>query len=319
MRISVIIPVYNGGKFIQRCLDSVFAQSHQPAEIIVVDDGSNDETPSILAGYSSRIRLIQQENRGRSAARNAGMAAATGDYIAFLDADDCFLEHHLAQLAEAVEHTSADIAYDWIGDPFFKPDERLPRKPSGRHAYRHILNFQLIIVNSMVRRELVSRSNVRFDEDLSISEDALFYWKLIALGATVSFVRKRGTAIGIHGQNTTADVVETYRQSLKAYDRFCAFVMRAGLHNQRMLLRAAAKGAESTRFKMALAGFYCQQRGSGNTQWQEILRYATSRMPLRLIDRTRSVCAVLWLYCRLLHVYRIERLIFGYSVAQRRC
>ena len=92
IKFSVIIPVYNGADTIERALDSMLAQSYPPVEIIVVDDASSDKTHEILQDkYSGKIQFIQKiVNQGSSAARNKGMEVATGDYIAFLDADDAW-------------------------------------------------------------------------------------------------------------------------------------------------------------------------------------------------------------------------------------
>ena len=95
MRFSVIIPLYNKAPYIEKALLSVMAQSYTDYEIIVVDDGSKDESAAIaentLAGFSSQNKLIRQENAGVSMARNNGVAQSQGDYICFLDADD-FIE-----------------------------------------------------------------------------------------------------------------------------------------------------------------------------------------------------------------------------------
>ncbi len=88
LRVSVVIPSYNYGRFIAQAIESVLAQTVAAHEIIVVDDGSKDDTIERLAGYSGRVRLIEQPNAGVGAARNTGARAATGDLIAFLDADD---------------------------------------------------------------------------------------------------------------------------------------------------------------------------------------------------------------------------------------
>lgn len=89
--ISVIIPTYNYGRFIREAIDSVLAQTYPVAEIIVVDDGSTDDTLKILAGFGNRIVTVVQNNAGAAAARNRGMAVARGDYLAFLDSDDLWL------------------------------------------------------------------------------------------------------------------------------------------------------------------------------------------------------------------------------------
>jgi glycosyltransferase involved in cell wall biosynthesis len=87
-RLSVIIPVYNGAATIERVLNSVFAQTYGDFEIVVVDDGSTDETAAILERFSSRVAIVRQPNIGFCAARNAAIAKSTGEYLALLDADD---------------------------------------------------------------------------------------------------------------------------------------------------------------------------------------------------------------------------------------
>ncbi len=95
MSISVVIPAYNTAKYIGRALDSVLAQTHKPDEIIVVDDGSTDDTAGIVETYSSQVRLIRRENAGASVARNTGINAAKSEWIAFLDGDDEWLPENL--------------------------------------------------------------------------------------------------------------------------------------------------------------------------------------------------------------------------------
>ena len=88
--ISVIIPTYNYARFLAEAIDSALGQSYAPLEIIVVDDGSTDATSEVLAAYGDRIRVLRQKNQGVAMARNAGIAAARGDYLAFLDSDDAW-------------------------------------------------------------------------------------------------------------------------------------------------------------------------------------------------------------------------------------
>lgn len=89
--VSCVIPVFNGERFIADCLESVLQQTYSPMEVIVVNDGSTDGTKAILDGYGARISVIDQPNAGVKAARNRGMAAASGTIIAFQDADDLWL------------------------------------------------------------------------------------------------------------------------------------------------------------------------------------------------------------------------------------
>ena len=94
IKISVVIPVYNAAPYLQRCLDSIYSQSYKNLEIICINDGSTDKSLEILSTYAKkekRLVVISQENKGASAARNAGIERATGDFISFIDADDYIL------------------------------------------------------------------------------------------------------------------------------------------------------------------------------------------------------------------------------------
>jgi len=99
---SVVVPVYNRGCLIRETLDSVFAQEFEDYEVIVIDDGSTDKTVSVLREYKDRITLLRQENKGPGAARNAGIKAANGEYVVFLDSDDHWFPWTLSRYREAI-------------------------------------------------------------------------------------------------------------------------------------------------------------------------------------------------------------------------
>ncbi|MFZ2061165.1 MAG: glycosyltransferase family A protein [Candidatus Binatus sp.] len=102
-KVSVIIPVYNGAATIGRALASVFAQTFTDYEVMVINDGSTDDTAAVLSRYGDRIRVITQPNRGLSAARNAGVRASHGEYLAFLDDDDQWMPEKLARCVPVLD------------------------------------------------------------------------------------------------------------------------------------------------------------------------------------------------------------------------
>ena len=111
-KISIIIPVYKTEQYLRECIDSVLKQTYGNIEVILVDDGSPDRAPEIIDGYAmadSRIKAIHQENRGLSDARNTGLAAATGDYIGFLDSDDYMEPFAIEHMAAVLEETDSDM------------------------------------------------------------------------------------------------------------------------------------------------------------------------------------------------------------------
>lgn len=111
MKFSVLIPTYNSSKTIEQTLDSVFNQSYQPSEILVMDDGSTDHTVSILDSLGERIKVFQQKNRGVASARNALCALAKGDVFAFLDHDDIWNPRYLEMQQRSCEEHPDAVAF----------------------------------------------------------------------------------------------------------------------------------------------------------------------------------------------------------------
>lgn len=140
-KFSVVIPVYNGQAFIRQALECVFRQDYPAHQVIVVDDGSTDDTPKILESYRGRILAVRQANAGASKARNTALAHVTGDHVAFLDADDIWLRSKLARFAKAFEgHPEVGAVF---GNYVVRVDifgNRLVRHYSGLRT-RERLNF----------------------------------------------------------------------------------------------------------------------------------------------------------------------------------
>lgn len=109
-RVSCVVPVYNGERFLAEALESILGQTHPPYEVLVVDDGSTDGTAEVARGLGSSVRHVYQENAGPVVARNRGVAEARGDYLAFLDADDLWHPEKLARQLERFE-LRPELAY----------------------------------------------------------------------------------------------------------------------------------------------------------------------------------------------------------------
>lgn len=136
-RISVIMPCFNAEKYLHDAISSVFAQTYQDVELVVVDDGSTDRSRDILRCYGDRILLIEESNKGPYPARNRGIEASSGEFIAFLDADDYWEPDCLHELHEALRDNDAALAYcGWQnvgtthkrGEPYIPPDYELGDK-----------------------------------------------------------------------------------------------------------------------------------------------------------------------------------------------
>lgn len=128
-KLSVIVPVYNVEKYLERCIESLLAQTHTDLEILLVDDGSTDSSPEICDAFAekdARIRVIHQKNGGLSSARNAGIDAATGEFLAFLDSDDYLDPSTYSLLLREMQKRQIDI----IGMQFERVSEEAPFPPT---------------------------------------------------------------------------------------------------------------------------------------------------------------------------------------------
>jgi glycosyltransferase involved in cell wall biosynthesis len=139
--VSVVIPAYNAGKTLRRTIDSVVHQTHPAHEIIVVDDGSTDDTADIIHSYRDRIVPIRQENEGVSAARNKGISRATGEWIAFLDADDEWLPD---KLKRQTDHLGRMPGLKWSFCNYYVKSETLQPKHSPRNISKAVHRPEVI-------------------------------------------------------------------------------------------------------------------------------------------------------------------------------
>jgi len=174
-KISVVVPVYNVEDFLEPCLDSLVAQTVDDFEVVLVDDGSTDGSVAIAeqyAGRDGRFKIVSQENGGLSRARNAGMAVAEGEYLAFLDSDDVLPPNAYALLLGALEKTGSDFAtgnvhrltrFGTVQSPF------LARAFAETRLKTHVTKYRPLIAdrtawNKLWRRSLWDRHGFRFPE-----------------------------------------------------------------------------------------------------------------------------------------------------------
>lgn len=172
--VSVILPTYNRCRLLKRAVDSVLDQTCRDFELIVVDDGSSDDTPALLARYGDRLRAIRQPNRGVSAARNAGIRQAAGKLIALLDSDDYWLPQKLArQVAFFENNPDAAICQTeeiWIRNGVRVNPKKRHQKCSGR-IFEKCLPLCLISPSAVMLRTSLLDEVGMFDENLPACED----------------------------------------------------------------------------------------------------------------------------------------------------
>ena len=182
-RISIIIPVYNVENHIQKCLDSLLCQTYQNLEIILIDDGSTDASPSICDRYANKyqnITCIHQNNKGASAARNRGKAIATGDYMHFLDSDDYMEPDSYEYMVSILNNEKVEV----VGFEYFLTylsGENIPHRSSKRHygvknkketMYEHLFGSSNFLCTKLLPSKYVKGVDLR--NDIFRDEDTLY-------------------------------------------------------------------------------------------------------------------------------------------------
>jgi hypothetical protein len=197
--ISVIIPVYNGARFLAQAVDSVLAQQYPCVEIIVVDDGSTDDVAAAVAALPVDVRLFRQDNAGPAAARNRGIRDASGDYIAFLDVDDLWPQNNLGVLADALLR---DPQLQVVGG---HAQMMILDEASGRFEYRGNPreSFPYYIGAALYRRDVFRRVGL-FDAHMRMAEDTDWYQRLHESGLRSEKLGQVTLLVRRHGANMTA-------------------------------------------------------------------------------------------------------------------
>ena len=225
-KVSVIVPIYNVERFVKRCLDSLVNQSLQEIQIILVNDGSTDESGNIAKEYASKytnkIIYLEKENGGLSDARNFGMRYAEGEYIAFLDSDDyventMYEEMYNKALQENSDYVECDFLWEYPNK--VKKDKRIPYS----NKKEMLTNVRVVAWNKLIKREILEKNNISFPKGLRY-EDIEFTYKLIPYLNKVSYVDKefvhyvqRNNSIANVQNERTAEVFTIFDNIIKYY------------------------------------------------------------------------------------------------------
>ena len=203
-KVSVIIPVYNTKKYLRKCVDSVLAQTYDNLEIILVNDGSTDDSGALcdeIAKGFNNIMVIHKENGGLSDARNAGIAVATGEYTCFLDSDDWMDEDCIEEALSEMQSSGSDVVVWGYHTDFYDENERVTRS-------RDVIPAQLVSSNGidenidvdkliglcgyawnkLYKTEIIK--NLEFAKGISLVEDILFNAEVMTEKVKVSFINK---------------------------------------------------------------------------------------------------------------------------------
>jgi glycosyltransferase involved in cell wall biosynthesis len=230
--VTAAIPTYNRAAYLPGALDSVFAQTRPPDDVLVVDDGSTDETPEVLAAYADRVRVVRQENGGRSAARNTAVREAYGRFVSFLDSDDRWLPDKLERELPALEDLGVGLVHGHVdligpdGEPL--PDETAHHHELFSRAHRNGVTyagyaFDCRCFSSAITVRKQAVDEVGYYDPALLLDDYDLYLRL-ALAWRIVFLEGPAVALYRHhpGQMTTYELtmgqIQTAEKHLRLLD-----------------------------------------------------------------------------------------------------
>lgn len=312
--ISALIPAYNAAGFVLEALDSIAAQLRAPDQIVVVDDGSQDQTAQLVRRWSTErnlpVELIRQENAGVSVARNAGIRAASGQWIALLDADDVWRPDHLLHLERAIGHAPELAAAFSDGIYFNAADETTPpfshEKALAAGAksgdsdiyilsdklYESLLPGLYIIPSSMAFRRDAALAAGLFDEQIKTSEDRDFALRLSRRG-NFAFVDRVTSRNRVHEGNATHP-----RNTLR--NLFFPLMVLDKMLKQAAILNLSAKEIQATQiqFRRATADFLNAASREGVAVYLKSIRKVAGWAPAGMGGGMRNIMRAVYFSLR---------------------
>lgn len=218
--ISIIVPIYNSEKFIERCIISLISQTYNKIEIILINDGSKDLTASIckkyMRKYAKKIVYIERENKGRSYSRNEGIKLAKGKYILFVDSDDYLKLDACQKLSEMIRQNNFDIiVFNYLEISEQNINER---KIKNKNTLLHYNNYVTYCWNKIFKKEHILENKISFPEDINNSEDFYFSFLALAFTKNVGYLNEELYNYVQHGENSIFNIKNRY-DTLKMFEK----------------------------------------------------------------------------------------------------
>lgn len=290
-KVSILIPVYNVENYIEQCLESVIAQTLKDIEIICVNDGSTDFSLDILKKYAvkdSRIKIINKENGGLPSARNAGLDAATGEYISFVDSDDYVQSNMMSVLYKNAKKTKAEIVI--CGANVFpetpRADSWFYQALSPERKFYEVCSDELLFENRasrpfiwriFVKRDLIERNHFRLDENIHIGEDNAFQFKIYPFARGIAMIPDKLYNYRWYREDSMMNMV-VYKD-----------VKKKALSHIKMVLHVADEWIRSGRMEEYAFGFL---------RWSvEFIYDDFIRLPLKYRVEQSRLLADMWTEC----------------------
>lgn len=224
-KVSIIIPIYNTGKYLEECLDSVVNQTYKNLEIILINDGSKDNSLEICKKYETidnRIIVIDKKNSGVSNTRNVGIQASTGEFITFVDSDDWLELDAIETMVNRINKHNVDV----VRTNFAINNEvgKIPKKLEGKIDKEKINELLYYFLNAeipaymclfLIKREIIIENNLKLNENLVMMEDTLFFVNLVQYVNSIYVLNKKTYNYRIY-QDSSSNSIKRVEKNIKS-------------------------------------------------------------------------------------------------------
>ncbi len=191
-KVSIIVPVYKAEKYLRRCIDSILDQTYKDWELLLIDDGSPDNCGAICDEYArkdARISVFHKENGGVSSARNLGLDNVKGEYVTFVDADDCLYNDALKIFVGFAEKSNLDLVQCCYNRKFIS-GQYIGKKTNVMIPADFVKskNLQVCVGGGMIKSSIIKENSIRFDENIRLGEDQIFIYECLTYSRRVQHI-----------------------------------------------------------------------------------------------------------------------------------
>lgn len=212
--VSVVLPVYNGERFIADAVKSVLMQEYEPVELIVVNDGSTDQTAKILKEFGDKLTCITQKNSGPSSARNRGIKASNGEYVAFIDADDIWMPGSVTfHMGQFTKYKNLEISVGLTSELDFKLPTEIDVAKAKEEAFLHL------VMGASIMKKSVFKDVGLFDEELILRQDTDWFLRARELERKMAIGKELILIYRKHQNNRTNDLKKSNYYLFKMYKK----------------------------------------------------------------------------------------------------
>lgn len=298
-KVSVVIPAYNSMKYLPETLDSVFAQTHQNLEVIVVDDGSKDHTEEFMKTYPHPVVYIKQENKGLAGARNTGLKAVTSEFVAFVDSDDLWEPEKIAvQLDVLRRHPEAAMVYSRMSyiDQFSqKTDSSYDCECHEGMIFERLFEGNFIPVSSvLIRKSCVDRVGF-FDGRWKGCED-YDYWLRVSVDEPIAFVDQPFLKYRVHSDNMSKNslmmagaIVGVLERVMATYGSRYPSILKSGLKRLAPIYEVLGMEYYYRNDLINARRYLLKSLRAGRPTGQRVFYGLMSSMPSAVVARLKSI------------------------------